>query len=315
MVREGVTLFGHGGAWLDPVARIPLIIRYPKKLKQHQFDHLSEGVDIAPTLLALLGVPAPEGKEFDGVDLTRIIDGKAPPKDHVLVRRAIRTTDYKCIFAERPDVLLAEIQPEPRALDGRLYDLAADPHEMTNVFESRPEVVADLLSRFRSSLAGPFRRYEEARSSEQPDSAFAISARHMVTDVSLPQANGRQLPDGWSRRKQASGALLVASKTDEPLALHCPLPNGVYGLFLRMAGHAVVQVGDQRRELTGGELVEFGDINVADEVFRAIIHPQRDQLVAISFFGFTPAAARSQDPDDAKKHLERLRSLGYVGDP
>jgi hypothetical protein len=311
--REGRRIFTHGGPWLDPVARVPLIIHYPRKLKPGEFDHFSEGVDVGPTLLGLLGVSLPVGKRFDGIDLLTVINGETPPKDHVVTRRGIRTAEYKCIFKARNDVLLGETPPEPQTLTGQLYDLVADPWEATDLFQSRPAAVGELLERYRASLRPAFERYEAARSSEQPRSAFAISAQHMVTEMSLPKSDGRTPVDGWSLLKRGSDVAIVARNSSEPLSIHFPLPNGSYRLTLKLRGDAVVEVDKHRRELTSGPSVEFGDIEVRDEVFRATILPKGRGL-ALSHFGFNPLGGEGEDPEVVEERLERLRALGYVGD-
>ena len=310
--REGVSVFTHGGPWWDPVARIPLILHYPRKLEPGEFTHLSEGVDLGPTLLGLLDVSVPAGKSFDGIDLVQVINGYAPPKDHILKRRCIRTASYKCLFGTSDDVLLGDPPPDVQALTGKLYDLATDPGETTDLFQAKPEVVGELLQQYRKSMVGLFQRYQAAQSSQQPTSAFAIAARHMNTDVLLADATGRPLPDGWSRRRTSSESFIVAKNSHEPLSVHFPLPNGRYLLSLKMQGHIMLEVGDERRELTARGVVEFGVINVTDEVFRAIIRPLGERPAGLAFFGFIPPGATILDDDAVREQLERLRALGYV---
>lgn len=311
-MRDGKPVFSHGGPWFDAVARIPLIIHYPQALKPGGFDHFSEGVDVGPTLLSLLNVSVPPGKAFDGIDLVQVINGKEPPKDHVSMRRSIRTAEYKCLFATSDAELLGETEPAPLALSGKLYDLVADPAETTDIFRSKPELVGELLNRYRTRMAAPFRRFRETRSSQQPRSEFAISARSMVGEVELPEATDDSPMDGWSRRKRGSETILQASNTSDPLSIQCPLPNGRYLLFLKMQGHAIFEVGEVHRDLSHQGMVEFGEINVTDEVFRATIRPQGDQPVGLVYFGFVPPTVSGQSQDAADKQLERLRSLGYI---
>ncbi|UCC30759.1 MAG: sulfatase [Phycisphaerales bacterium] len=310
--REGAAIFTHGGPWLDPLAWVPLIIHYPRKLEPSEFQNLSEGVDVGPTILSLLDVPVPAGKAFDGTDLVQVISGKAPPKSHVLKPGAIRTDKYKCFFEPPDEVLFGEPAPDASTLSGQLYDLASDPGETANLFQSEPEVVAALLQRYRTSLATHYRRYESARSSAQPSSAFAISAKHMLTDVQLPQATRERLADGWSRVKLGSQFVITASNPNEPLSVHFPLPNGAYKLAVNMQGHVILEIGNQHRELNAKGVAEFGVVNVTDEVFRATIRPQSNQRVAIAFFGFIPPAAVTQDRAEIEEQTERLRALGYV---
>ena len=327
----GEKLFKHGGPWLDPVARIPLIVHHPQTLERGEFDDFSEGVDVGPTLLGLLDVPVPDGKEFDGIDLVTVINGQAPPKGCALVRGGIRTSEHKCLFNTGNNVLLGEQPPELHTLSGKLYNLIDDPHETTDLFALKPEVIADLLQRYRSSLARRFMRYQAARSSEQPRSAFAVSAEHMATEVPLrtapyasfaqhmaaeassSNAGGRNSRDRWRRYKQGGRAAIATFNTDEPLSVHFPLPNGAYDLTVNMKGRAVIEVDGRQREVTAGPITELGAITVTDEVFRATIRRQGSP-VSLRFFGFNPAAAVREDPKVVEDRLRRLKSLGYVGD-
>ena len=110
-------------------------------------------------------------------------------------------------------------------------------------------------------------RYQAARSSEQPRSAFAIAAKYMTTEVSLPKSSDLNPPHGWSRFKHRGDNIIAGFRTDEPLSVYFPLPNGIYNLSLKMEGHALVEVGNQHREVTG-TIVEFGEINVTDEMIK-----------------------------------------------
>lgn len=324
-------VFRHGGPWLDPVARIPLILHCPNKLHNAAFDGLTEGVDLAPTLLSLLDVTLPPDKSFDGIDLTALMAGRVPPRSSVVERDAIRTNRYKCLFDTGNDVLLGPEPPELGVLQGRLYDLSADPHEMTDLFASRPEVVADLLRRYRSRLSRCYARFQAARSSEPPPSAFAIAARNIETPEPMPTLSlvtfehglatarvsmrrGLQVPpDRWKRYGAGSRSVIGALHARQPLSLTIPLPNGGYELSVKMRGRAVIVVSGTERAVSGDSVFKLGPITVTDETFRATIVP-KDAPVALSYFGFEPAAAQREDPEVAKKRLDALRSLGYVGD-
>ena len=111
---------------------------------------------------------------------------------------------------------------------------------------------------------------------------------------------------------RGSDTFLVASNTNDPLSVHFPLPNGRYMLSLNMEGNATIDVGEQHRKLSHRGMVEFGQINVTDNVFRATIRSRGDQPLGLSYFGFVPPAAGGLDGDADKKQLERLRALGYV---
>ncbi len=123
----------HGDTLYDEQLRIPLVVRLPGgRLAGTTVKGQVRGVDLAPTLLSVLGIPVPE--EFSGAALDLTDRAAAAPRD-----------------------ALAEIDGSPNALAlrtprwkwyrGRLYDLAADPGERTDVASRHPDVEQDLSGR------------------------------------------------------------------------------------------------------------------------------------------------------------------------
>ncbi len=310
--RPNVTVFSHGGPWLEPVARIPLILFHPDKLAPGHFRDFSEGVDVGPTLLSLAGVATPRGKSFDGVDLTATIAGQVPPKQQALMSRSIRTAKHKGLFANHDAKLLSEEAPAVSELRGRLYDLDADPGETTNLFAGESDVVADLARRFRATLKAPYDRAQAAITHDQPKAAFAIAARHMATDLKLPAIRGKNVPLGWSRFPGAPHSALVARNATEPLAIHFRVPDGHYRVSLGLAGQATVTVGDAESVLTGQDSgADFGEVEVTGEMFRATITPPPDGLLKVSFVGFVPPGGGHATLIDDER-TRQLKALGYI---
>jgi arylsulfatase A-like enzyme len=101
--------------------RIPLAIRYPRKLKPDARD-LASQVDILPTLLTLRGMEIPEG--LQGVDLF----GKTPPEVGYSEGRLGEEGDWR-IMVRGYDKLVAT----PKGEITRLYNLADDPYELTDL--------------------------------------------------------------------------------------------------------------------------------------------------------------------------------------
>ncbi len=302
--QEGLSILTHEGPWFDPVARVPLLVHFPDVLDAGVYEQFSEGVDVGPSLLGLSNVPVPDGKVFDGVDLFDMVQGRAAPKTHVLSRRGIRTATHKCLFDTSEHVLLAEEAPDPAALDGRLYDMQADPGEATNLFYDRPEIVRDMLDLYRESMMRPYRRFVAARTSEQPRSAFAIAAEHFNNGSPSPET-----ASGWEH----VGRCLESRGPEPLLAIEFPMPNGTYELAVNLRGAAIVKVGEQAGELRSGErhTRAFGDVHVTGETFRAVIRPAPGQPTAVCFLGFIPSGVVI-DEELRDERLERLRTLGYV---
>jgi arylsulfatase A-like enzyme len=119
------------GTTYDPVTRVPFIVswvgnRTPGAVR----EALCSSIDIMPTLLELVGVPCREPCPAQGASLVPVLRGEERRvRDAVLienagVRRSVRTED----------ALLTWHGPATR---GELYDLAADPDCLRNLWGDR----------------------------------------------------------------------------------------------------------------------------------------------------------------------------------
>jgi len=76
---------GHGLVWkstdafYDEVARVPLLIRYPRRFKPQQSDMAVDLTDLMPTLLDLTAQPVPE--QAQGQNLVPFLSGKRDPSE------------------------------------------------------------------------------------------------------------------------------------------------------------------------------------------------------------------------------------------
>src|SRR6185503_13540935 len=111
--------FGHGGNWFDEVGRIPLIVHLPRRVPAGRVGAFAEQIDVAPTMLALLGVETPAGKRLDGVDL--LSGAGAGGKDQALMARGIRTAHYKALVSRPADILATDGDVTADAV--QLFDL------------------------------------------------------------------------------------------------------------------------------------------------------------------------------------------------
>lgn len=139
---------GHETDVYEELIRVPLVVVAPGRAPAGQeVAQLVRQVDLTPTLLDLLGVPAPAG--LDGVSLVPAMTrGKdlaleafveafgrvrGTPRDR---RAGWRTSRWKYIVAPNAPGVAAE-----------LYDLAADPRERTNLAGREPARAAELRAR------------------------------------------------------------------------------------------------------------------------------------------------------------------------
>jgi arylsulfatase A-like enzyme/Flp pilus assembly protein TadD len=130
----------HGIFLYDSTLHVPLIVKPPKakpaaNQRGHDpwFTHYTTAqvrtIDIAPTVLALVGVPATA--KFDGESLESSLGGPHRPDRTVLAE-----TDYPLRFGWAPlRSVRAEHQKYIDAPRPEFYDLDADPKETQNIYE------------------------------------------------------------------------------------------------------------------------------------------------------------------------------------
>ena len=167
MADHGYSLGQHGRfekhCCYDPALRVPLIVRFPGRVRRGVVRDFTESVDVAPTILDLLGSP-PLAVQH-GRSLRPYLEGRRPAqaRDHIFSQyleneeACVRTARYKFIFCsgkrKRTDGYTTDNPVPGRYV--RLYDLKRDPGEFTDVAQREPQVVArmqeSMLERFRST--------------------------------------------------------------------------------------------------------------------------------------------------------------------
>jgi arylsulfatase A-like enzyme len=120
----------HGDTLYDEQIRIPLIIRLPGgRFRGLRVDPQVRSIDIAPTILSVLGLPVPRGFSGTAIDIAGRAAGHPPSAvasiDGFSNNLAVRTRQWKWY-------------------QGRLYDLLADPGEKSDVAARHPDVVERL---------------------------------------------------------------------------------------------------------------------------------------------------------------------------
>lgn len=122
--------------------RMPLLARWPARIKPGTSDAILSQVDFPATLAALAGTEFPKDRAPDSRNLLPALLGESPQgRDHVIVAGqvlAVRAGDWKLMPA-----------PPRQAAKGRgpawqLFNLAEDPGESKNLAAAHPEKVAEL---------------------------------------------------------------------------------------------------------------------------------------------------------------------------
>lgn len=164
---HGYSLGQHGRfekhCGYDPALRVPLLMRWPGRIREGVVNDLTEHADLGPTLLDMLSVePLPIQH---GQSLRPYLERGSHPEARSWIFSELleneecyaRSSRWKYIYCsgkrERTDGYKTE-NPTPGRYH-KLYDLVEDPGEFTDVSNQYPDVVSDfqqkLLRRYRDT--------------------------------------------------------------------------------------------------------------------------------------------------------------------
>ena len=164
---HGYSLGQHGRfekhCGYDPALRVPLMMRWPGRIREGVVSDLTEHIDLGPTVLDMLSVePLPVQH---GQSLRPYLERGSHPNARDWVFSELleneecyaRSANWTYIYCSgkrvRTDGYKTE-NPTPGRYQ-KLYDLVEDPGEFTDVSERHPEVVQDfqqkLLQRYRDT--------------------------------------------------------------------------------------------------------------------------------------------------------------------
>lgn len=155
----------HGTQPVDEQIRIPFLIHLPGE-RPGRVDALVETVDLAPTALEAVGVPAPGDLSYDGRSLMSLVRGEegwerrrfvfasARAADGPYRRRGYRLDPSQRIHTVRSRRWKLVVYPGVEGEIAELYDLRADPGETTDVLAQHPGVVRGLHQALEAWLGG-----------------------------------------------------------------------------------------------------------------------------------------------------------------
>ena len=132
--------------------RVPMIVRWPGHVAAGAVvDDPAMGVDVLPTVLDLLELPAPADRVLDGASLMSLLAGGPPPHEAIFfyqlgVLRAVRAGRFK--YHDRHGVFFGNPMDWPwgpmKARGPWLFDLELDPDESYDVSEKHPQAARRL---------------------------------------------------------------------------------------------------------------------------------------------------------------------------
>jgi arylsulfatase A-like enzyme len=157
-------LFDHGDHLYDVSLRVPLIFRWPGKVRgDAQLSCLVSNQDITPTLLGLLDIP--DEHERQGRDLSAVLTGVQP-----CAGQSVLATTVSAKYADPPPIEHAlrthsHKRVQSSGGDVTCFDLEADPGEIATGTPCPPDM-APVMVQMLDGQAGPIAPQTDAETTE-----------------------------------------------------------------------------------------------------------------------------------------------------
>ncbi|MBN1137164.1 MAG: sulfatase-like hydrolase/transferase [Anaerolineae bacterium] len=141
---------GHGRLYESGI-HVPLVVQDPRTKAGKVISEMVTSLDIAPTICELSGQKIPS--QFQGQSLAPCLkgDGSDPIHEHVVAEyhdcRCIRTNRWKLIVRGAGIGV-----PVKEPLAAELYDLENDPWEESDLAQTEPQRVMDLIAELKRTI-------------------------------------------------------------------------------------------------------------------------------------------------------------------
>lgn len=239
--------------------RVPLWVRWEGKLKPHVVTHLTDHIDILPTVLDLCNIPMPDSLNIDGRSLKSLLFDpfadwpERPLFSYYTGKGAVRNNQFRLTLGS----------------DGKksLFDMIADPSQLRNIALNDPEKTDEL-----------FRLYQNWLDEVQPDLAsFSEELGHPeqpVVDLPVSSGNLHGNLEFKNRFGYAYDWAVNWKSTDDSFSWDVKVVNdGVYEFFLQY----LVPPGSEGAKI---EIMVNANslIKKVEESFVPEAYPNRDQV-------------------------------------
>lgn len=228
--RYNAGMRGRKGSVHEGGGRVPFYLRWPARLQPGRVDRIAAHIDVLPTLVDLLGLPAPDDRPLDGRSLRPLLEGRAEGwADRMLFTHqarpdgppntypgAVRTQQYRLVNEGK---------------GWQLFDMASDPGQATDVAAANPSVVDRLSAAYDAWFADVSRSafvrppIEVGHASENPIQLEAPDAR--LSGLAYKNSRQGYANDwiaGWTSTDATASweiAVVRAGRYDVSFALVC----------------------------------------------------------------------------------------------
>ncbi|MDA0724982.1 MAG: arylsulfatase [Verrucomicrobia bacterium] len=183
---------GQKGSEYDGGHRVPFFLHWPKggMNKKHIVDALCHAVDVAPTLLDLVGADKPAKVKFDGTSLKVLLKPGSKPQwaDRFLITDSQRVRDP---IMWRKSAVMSE---KWRLVNGtELYDIDEDPSQKSNVAKSHPDQVSKMRAFYEewwAELEPTFAETTEIYFGHPAATVITMTSHDWIQEVGTPWNQG-----------------------------------------------------------------------------------------------------------------------------
>ncbi len=200
--------------------RIPFMVQWKGKLPAGKVDqHPVIQLDILPTSLAAAGVTLDPAWQLDGVNLLPYLKGENPGDPHAALfwrfgqQLAIRKGDWKLVKSAADGVIKRAEPGTATVANAKLYNLANDIGEKTDIASANPEKVAELSAEWNAwnaTLIAPL----WTPPGFDPDGGHTKEKREPAASTNGPWKSGDTL--SAERSPDIAGKALQVSARIEP---------------------------------------------------------------------------------------------------
>ena len=222
---------GKKGSMYEGGHRVPCFIRWPGGGLIHGEDinSLTAHVDLAPTLVDLLGLESEEQAAFDGSSLRGLLSGEKSPDGRILV------TDSQRIEHPEKWRRSSVMQDKWRLINGsELYDIGSDPEQRVDLAAEFPGKVNELRAGYESwwkDISPVFDEYPAIVIGSPEETETVLSSHDLHSETMVPwnhqQVRSGMAGEGWWALRAADAGTYRISLRRWPRENGLPIRSGL----------------------------------------------------------------------------------------